>query len=128
MRKNTTMVLLFLSLSVSANAFCDPILENMDKITTKPFYKKIAYLSYKHKKKKEYLEKTFKFLSELRKENANMKRVISYTADRAATNKLPEAASLELDGINASNKVSISVLQTMIYSDIKKEVKETFDK
>ncbi|MBD3822918.1 MAG: hypothetical protein IE916_00215 [Epsilonproteobacteria bacterium] len=128
MRKLLALNTLLLFLATSANALvCKPIVERLDKNAMTDTYKEIAYWAYKHKEKREYLNKTYALLAELRKRNETLKNELASKMTTLKSVPLTEAVSLEGDALDSSNKMEIFLLEQAIYKSIKKEVKETYN-
>lgn len=113
--------------TISFALVCDDAVKALDEATMGEGYKKIAYLAYKHRKKREYLAKSYELLAKIRENNSRLRASVSETMLKISSSLLVESASIESDSITASNEVDLALMQSELYKGIKKEIGETFN-
>lgn len=116
-----------LTSTLSFGIVCDNEIKALDKATMGESYKNIAYLAYRHRKKREYLAKSYELLAKIRENNSRLRASISETMLKISSSLLVESASVEGDSVTASNEVDLALMQSEMYKGIKKEISETFN-
>lgn len=121
------LIIIAVTLSLQATG-CYTLVKNLDRSAFAYDYQKIAWLAYKHKKKREYIARNLAFLSHIRDSMATERGVVGTTATEI-TSALPtvEQLNAEIDAIAASNKANLSLLNLLIYRSIKQEIKELYE-
>jgi len=126
MKKSLIVVFIFGS-SLLFGGECLPILKGMDRSALTSSYKEIAYLAYKHRKKREYIKKSLEIIAKLREKNAEKTKDISRQIVETRNIPLAELSALEVDALSSSTKTETALFQTGIYRSIEKEIDEVFD-
>lgn len=100
--------------------------ETLDSAATKELYKKIAYYAYQHRKKREYIASSYEILSKIRTVGGDTMIGVSSTIRSTSNVQLLQMGVLEANILSISNKVDLALLESILYTDIKKEIHEQF--
>jgi hypothetical protein len=122
------ILILFLALSSFSSAFECPekYAEKLDSVATRELYKKIAYYAYLHRKKREYIAASYEILSKIRTVGGDTMIGVSSTIRSTSNVQLLQMGVLEANILSISNKVNLGLLESILYTDIKKEIHEQF--
>ena len=112
---------LLATLSFSGDV-CLKVVELMDKKVLSSDYQKIAFYTYRHKMKLDYLMKNYKLLAKTRNSNSSDMETHAGISENIVSVPTVQMASAEADVIAATNTVNIALLDLLLYKSIKEEI------
>ena len=115
---------MFLSIIAEGKISCLELIKRMDKSTMSSDYQKIAWYTYQHKKKLDYIQHAYSLLEKTRNTNSNEKETQSTNSEMIVAIPTVEIAMAESEAITAINSININLLNLLIYRSIKKEIDE----
>jgi len=124
MKKIRFLVLIFYcSPLFSATGVCfEPIINKVDSLVMADSYKEIAYYTYLHRRKRDYIAKSYALIAEMRKIGTQTLGAGSSNVSTIGNSPMLQVGILESNIIAISNKVNLALLEHVIYRDIKKEI------
>ena len=124
MNKNILAFFLLMAVYTQVHATCYTVVKNMDKRALSSAYKKIAWYAYRHKKKLDYIQKSYAMLERVRNNDATQNAAYANKTKNIVSIPTVEAAKAEADALAEINAINISLIQLLIYQDIKREITE----
>lgn len=126
--KNIFIVISLLAIFFSSGfsgSVCLKVIKKMDKEALSDSYKQIAWYTYKHKMKLDYILKNYQLLAKVRNSNSSDMETNSATSTNIVSMPTIQMASSEAEIIAEINTVNIALLDLLLYRSIKSEIKES---
>jgi len=105
----------------TGNGTCEQPVALLDKLSNKSDYKKIAYYAYLHKKKKEYVARSYRLLAQVRMRIVSLRQASTKAIEQNSETNLAQAANIEAEAAIISAKTATANAGAIIYDDIEKD-------
>jgi len=124
MKKIINVVLLFIVLSKLSlgGEICLQVVKLMDMAALSSDYKKVAFYTYRHKMKLNYIQKNYALLAKVRNTNSSEMENHASITNNIVSIPTVQMASAEADIIAATNTINIALLDLLLYRSIKEEI------
>jgi hypothetical protein len=119
------ILFLITTVTVMSQAYCLQVVKQMDRAAMSSDYKKIAWFTYQHKKKLDYIRHAYSLLEKMRNESGTQMMAYSSNAEMIVAIPTVEMAKAEADALTAINTVNLSLLNLLIYKSIEDELKDS---
>jgi len=120
-----TFFVFLVATSFASGKSCLKVIKAMDRGALSSDYKKIAYYTYLHKKKLDYIQKSYALLSKIKNQGVSETQVSASTTKAIMAIPTVAMAKAEVDALDATNKVNLTLLQLLLYRSIKNEIKSS---
>lgn len=110
--------------SNTGHGVCEPPVALRDRMRLSSRYKKIAYLAYLHKKRKEYVGRSYRLLAQIRKRTGLSRRVAAKNISQNSETAIAQAANVETETAIIAAKTTVINMGAVIYDDVEKDALE----